>query len=461
MDGEPRPNDRLNGKLSSTTMKVLLVDDNLQNLCLLQSLLVSNGFEVTTAANGEEALAKARQNRPNLILSDILMPVMDGFCLCHECKKDPLLKPIPFVFYTGTYTDDRDREFGLNLGAERFIVKPEEPQVIVQTIRDIINEHRSGIVQAKSPAETRSEPNHMILQRYNEVLVRKLEQKTEQLELANRELKRQLAERIRAESTLLRVEELLNEAQRMAHLGSWELDLTTNLLTWSDEMYHIFGVRPEEFGANYEAFLACVHPDDLAAVDDAYSRSVFDGIESGEIQYRIVRKDTGEIRYVYQKHRNVKGGSGKVVRSVGMLHDITERKEAERKLADERALLHTLIDNLPIALYLKDTEGRKTLVNPIDARNLGVTSEADAFGKTDFDFLPREEAEKFWADDQQVLREGRAILNREEQLTRRDGSKIWLLTSKVPFRDTTGRIAGLAGFGLDITERKLAEETAA
>ncbi|MDH7501452.1 MAG: AraC family transcriptional regulator, partial [Verrucomicrobiota bacterium] len=64
--------------------------------------------------------------------------------------------------------------------------------------------------------------------------------------------------------------------------------------------------------------------------------------------------------------------------------------------------MHTLIDNLPIALYLKDTEGRKTLVNPIDARNLGVSSEAQALGKRDFDFFSREEAEKFWADDQQV-----------------------------------------------------------
>ncbi|MDH7501451.1 MAG: response regulator [Verrucomicrobiota bacterium] len=307
-------------------MKVLLVDDNQQNLGLLKSLLARNGFDVITAANGEEALAKARQNRPDLILSDILMSVMDRFRLCHECKKDPLLKPIPFVFYTGTYTDDRDRKFGLSLGAERFIVKPEAPENLVKTIRDIINERRSGITHAKTPAEMRSEPNQMILQRYNEALVRKLEQKTEQLELANRELRRQLAERIRAESALLRVEELLNEAQRMVHLGSWELDLTTNSLTWSDEVYHIFGIRPEEFGANYEAFLACVHPDDRAALDDAYSRSVFDGIESGEIQYRIVKKDTGETRCVHQKHRNLKDGSGKVTRSVGMIQDITERK---------------------------------------------------------------------------------------------------------------------------------------
>ena len=77
----------------------------------------------------------ARQNPPDLIVSDILMPVMDGFSLCREWKKDERLKGIPFIFYTATYTDDRDRDFALSLGAERFLLKPMDPEDLLEAVR--------------------------------------------------------------------------------------------------------------------------------------------------------------------------------------------------------------------------------------------------------------------------------------------------------------------------------------
>ena len=140
------------------------------------------------------------------------------------------------------------------------------------------------------------------------------------------------------------------------------------------------------------------------------------------------------------------------------IRNITERKQAELALANERALLRNLVDHLPVAVYLKDNAGRKTLANPMDLRNFGVTSEAEVLGKTDFDFFPPEQAAAFHADDQLVL-DGQPVFNREEKLTRPDGTVHWLLTSKVPLRDATGKVTGLAGFGLDITGRKQTEET--
>jgi len=154
--------------------------------------------------------------------------------------------------------------------------------------------------------------------------------------------------------------------------------------------------------------------------------------------------------------RRIPDAGGEVL--VGTLVDVTERRQWEERLANERAILRTLVDHLPVAIYLKDTATRKTLVNPVDQRNLGVRSEAEALGRTDFEFFPREQAEAFYADDMQVLTTGVPVLNREERITRPDGTSGWLLTSKVPLRDVSGRIVGLAGIGLDITERKLADE---
>jgi PAS domain S-box-containing protein len=138
--------------------------------------------------------------------------------------------------------------------------------------------------------------------------------------------------------------------------------------------------------------------------------------------------------------------------------EILERERAERALARERLLLRTLIDNLPDAIYAKDTEGRKILANPADLRNLRCKTEAEALGKSDFDLFPPEIAAKFFQDDQAVLQKGEAVLQREEYFLDEDGKKHWLLTSKVPMRDGDGSIVGLMGIGRDITLVKAAEE---
>src|SRR5258705_5776917 len=106
--------------------KIIIVDDQEQSLYLLKTLLGGHGYRVMEATNGAAALELARANPPDLIISDILMPVMDGFSLCQAWKNNEQLKNIPFVFYTATYTDPKDEELALSLGAARFIVKPTE-----------------------------------------------------------------------------------------------------------------------------------------------------------------------------------------------------------------------------------------------------------------------------------------------------------------------------------------------
>ena len=148
------------------------------------------------------------------------------------------------------------------------------------------------------------------------------------------------------EDALRASEARLNKAQAIAHLGSWVLDLRSNTLSWSDEVYRIFGLKPQEFRATYEAFLEAVHPEDRAVVDAAYTGSLREGRDSYEIEHRIVRRSTGEIRTVHEKCEHLRDAAGLIVGSVGMVHDITDRKEAEEALRVSEAQLKAINERL-------------------------------------------------------------------------------------------------------------------
>jgi PAS domain S-box-containing protein len=157
-------------------------------------------------------------------------------------------------------------------------------------------------------------------------------ERTEQLRLANAELEQEINIRARTEEALRQSELGLKRAQAMSHLGNWELDPLKDQLTWSDEVYRIFGLQPQQIEVSYEAFLEAVHPDDRAVVDQAYSDSIRDGQDGYEIEHRIIRQPRGEIRNVHEKCEHMRNESGEIIRSVGMVHDITERKQAEELL---------------------------------------------------------------------------------------------------------------------------------
>jgi len=137
--------------------------------------------------------------------------------------------------------------------------------------------------------------------------------------------------------------------------------------------------------------------------------------------------------------------------------DITECKAAKDALDRERNLLRMLIDNLPACIYVKDLERRYVVFNRASVRQLGLNSEAEAFGKTGFDFFPPEIARLYEADDQEVLISGQPITDREEPTQDGEGNRLWYLTTKLPLRDASG-VIGLLGISQDITERKQTDQ---
>jgi len=174
-------------------MKILIVDDIEENLYLLESLLKGGGYEVVTAKDGVEALSRLKEESTDMIVSDILMPRMDGFQLCRECKKDENLKKIPFIFYTATYTEKKDEEFALSLGVEKFIVKPQEPEVLLKILEEVIEGYRKGTVVA--PKELIKE-EEIYLTEYNKRLITKLEKKVLDLEKSEKRLQKTMEDTI-------------------------------------------------------------------------------------------------------------------------------------------------------------------------------------------------------------------------------------------------------------------------
>ena len=153
---------------------------------------------------------------------------------------------------------------------------------------------------------------------------------------------------------LRRSETLLAESQRIGHVGSWELNLVTNVLIWSDENYRIFGLEPQQFGATYEAFLDNIHPDDREMVNQAYTESVRNRTPY-DIVHRVLLKD-GTIKYVSEKSETFYSDNGKPIRSIGTTQDISERKQTEDELEKHRKHLSELVEERTLELNAANKE---------------------------------------------------------------------------------------------------------
>jgi PAS domain S-box-containing protein len=248
--------------------------------------------------------------------------------------------------------------------------------------------------------------------------------------------------------------ELLEKMERMARIGSWKLDFAKNKVTWSDEVYRIFGLTHQTFSHTNEGFMECVHPDDRAMVHEITNSALEKGLDRYEFDYRIVRKDNGEVRYVHEICEHVRDIDGNIIGSTGILQDVTERKELEINLRRSEERFQRLANDMPALVkeYLPDST--LTYVNQYYCTYFGMTEE-ELIGRRFLELVPKHMREKIEKAYRSLTPDKPFTVNSIH--TYRDGELRWRQWRDRAFFDEKGEAIRYQAIGFDITEIKRAE----
>ena len=416
---------------------VLIVDDNRDNLYFLETLLKGHGFEVIPAENGEDALARARLNPPNLIVSDILMPVMDGYALCRAWKLDNTLKNIPFVFYTATYMEEKEERFARDLGADRFIIKPQDPDVLIQILTDLLKEKKTIQPAAAKPLGEERE----FLRQHNEVIFRKLEKKISDLEAANQEIS------------------LLEEKYRLIfeHVMDviYTIDADLNLLSISPSVETVLGYEPQEFiGRPVTDLGNILTPESLQqAITD--TGLILNGSAISGAIYQFIAKD-GTIKY-----GEVSGSpimrDGKISAIISVARNITDRKLAENAVRESEEKYRTILEDMEDVYFEVDIKGNITFVNPSSCKKSGY-SERELLGMSFKEISVPDGIEMVMQYFGEIFQTGKTGKPLIWNLKKKNGEGGFFELVVSLIRDKQGNPVGFKGIGRDITERRKAED---
>ncbi|MEO6329997.1 MAG: PAS domain S-box protein, partial [Ginsengibacter sp.] len=219
---------------------------------------------------------------------------------------------------------------------------------------------------------------------------------------------------------------------------------------------NIFDIDSASFDLNFQSVVKFIHPEDIDHLKNINKKYLQDH-QPVAYECRIVTAK-GLTKTIFVHSKVVLNTHGEVTGTVGIVQDITERKQNEERLAGERELFRLVIENIPDQIYLKDTESRFMLCNMPVATNAGRASQAEMIGKTDFDFLPAEIAKQCFAEEQHIIQSGIPLINHEEHMHDKiTGKSRWSLSTKFPLRNNSGDMIGLIGINHDITKRKIAE----
>ena len=346
----------LNDIIDVPTLQKLM--DNFYELVQIPIAIIDIKGKVLVGVGWQDICTKFHrvhlQTCTNCIESDVHLTqgIPDGEFRLYKCKNNMWDMATPLII-------GGEHKGNLFLGQFFFDSEPVDYQLFrEQGDQYGFDEHEYMGALEKAPRL-----NHQMLD-HAKAFFLNLARSISQLSYSNIKLAKAITQQKQVEDALRESEELLNKAQEIGHLGSWSLDLITNQLTWSKEIYRIFGLQHKELSLTYEGFLEAIHPEDREAVNWAFTNSLLEGEDSYEIEHRIIRKHSSEIRYVWEKGENIKDLSGKVVRCIGMVLDITERKQSGIALIENERLLRESQTIAHIGSYSADLINQSWKASP-------------------------------------------------------------------------------------------------
>ena len=264
-----------------------------------------------------------------------------------------------------------------------------------------------------------------------------------------------ITKRKQAEKKLKESEEKYEGLFECTTDGMLVLDARGSILDVNSRALELLGLREENMlGENFLS-MGILTPKSLSIVVNQFQELL--SKKMARSQETEILNHQGKIIAVELSSFFLVKKDNEVDNFVLVVRDISDRKQAEFKLSREHELLQTLMDSIPDSIYFKNEENKFVMVNKAKAAHSNVKPE-EMIGKTDFDFLPDEQAKKAFEDDEEVIRTGRFIINKIEKLTSVDGSVRWVSVTKIPRFDVEGNIIGTMGISRDITEWKRLEE---
>jgi len=342
-------------------MRVLIVDDLHDARQMLRYMVKKNGHEAIEAANGAEALKIAKDSPPDLIISDALMPVMDGFQFLRELKQDTELCAIPFVIYSSTYKEDQDVRLAMSLGADAYLFKPLEPVELWAKITAILERAQHN----------RKEPSALVkedadyLKRYSEVVATKLEEKVFELEKV-------LAERERAEISLQENISLLRAITDSALDAILMMDPNGRISYWNPAAERIFGYTAKEaISRDLHQLLVPERYRKAAHAAISQFRQTGQGkVIGSSLELEACHRDGHEISVelslsALQYHDGW--------HAVGIIRDISERKRAQELLRQQKDELTAIFENAPFMMMVLDSERRIRKTNSLTCSFTGLS----------------------------------------------------------------------------------------
>ena len=437
-------------KKSSGLPKILIADDSEENLRLYSTILKNKGYSITTAVNGMEALKKARKDPPELIFSDILMPVMDGFRLLQECKADPALSNIRFVFITGAFTDNKDEELGLKLGADAFLRKPIEPDELLHALEEVLSSKPTAGKRRHKPKEDKRRPENDL---YNTALMQKIEQKMQALE-------DEIADHRKAEEALAKSEE------QYRHLFD---TMDQGVICWAEGKVisanpaaaRILGLEDKDLLGRTAAdpIWKAFHEDgsDFATDDFPVSVAFKTGrpvrdVTMGFFNGRDDKFHWIRVSGIPQFHP----GEDRPYEVYATFDDITDRFLAFKALQESESRMSAILENTQDAMWSVDRDFRLIAANN-SARKFykqiyGVTLTE---GMDVRSAMPWENSDLWTAVGQRILNGEKVTFEKRYDFAE---SPAYYEFSISPIVSASGRVTGAASSAKDITERKKAEQ---